>query len=334
MAGTGEVHIKRPMNAFMVWSSRKRKDLARENPRLHNSQISKILGSEWRKLAEEEKQKFFAQAKLLNELHMIEHPDYKYRPKRRAKKRNLKHSCAFPCFCQQRSMKIDAVKESGHEKSSPGEIQGSEKLSFDIKHEKGPEVKQEIEEIPRFPEYEISRRKEDIRLEKTIAGKQQPSIHEGSQNERRLQSLYASPESYLVHGSLPVPDMPYYSIPQYRMMPGLQIASPETRKGRVPQTGCTCCSEGSSRESTVDERERFQGSHYVFLEPSAIHYQRPIDWQSRWTASHAPRFEKYEGETEQTSWKREQDSVYLWCFILKNDDLGARKTVLFWPVYC
>lgn len=51
-------------------------------------------------------------------------------------------------------------------------------------------------------------------------------------------------------------------------------------------------------------------------------------------ASHASRFEKYEGETEQASWKPEQDSVYLWCFILKNDDLGARKTVLFWPVYC
>ena len=57
-----ENHIKRPMNAFMIWSSRKRRELARENPKLHNSQISKILGSEWRKLTEEEKQKFFAQA--------------------------------------------------------------------------------------------------------------------------------------------------------------------------------------------------------------------------------------------------------------------------------
>lgn len=97
------------MNAFMIWSSRKRRELARENPRLHNSQISKILGSEWRKLGEDEKQKFFAQAKLLNELHMIEHPDYKYRPKRRAKKKYMKHSsasnhggsCTFPCVFRQ-----------------------------------------------------------------------------------------------------------------------------------------------------------------------------------------------------------------------------------------
>lgn len=85
-----EPHVKRPMNAFMIWSSRKRRELARQHPKLHNSQISKILGSEWRKLTEEEKQRFFAQAKLLSELHLIEHPDYKYRPKRRVKKKHLK----------------------------------------------------------------------------------------------------------------------------------------------------------------------------------------------------------------------------------------------------
>lgn len=102
-------HVKRPMNAFMIWSSRKRRELARQNPKLHNSQISKILGTEWRKLTEEERQKFFAQAKLLNELHLIEHPDYKYRPKRRVKRKHIKlkpdghNVCSFsPCFCGER----------------------------------------------------------------------------------------------------------------------------------------------------------------------------------------------------------------------------------------
>lgn len=98
-----EQHIKRPMNAFMIWSSRKRREISVKNPKLHNSQISKVLGQEWRNLTEDEKQKFFAQAKLLNELHLIEHPDYKYRPKRRVKKKNLKHprssnhtECPYP----------------------------------------------------------------------------------------------------------------------------------------------------------------------------------------------------------------------------------------------
>ncbi|XP_020893712.1 sex-determining region Y protein [Exaiptasia diaphana] len=95
-----ETHIKRPMNAFMIWSSKKRRELARENPKLHNSEISKILGSEWRKLTEDERQKFFAEAKLLNELHMIEHPNYKYRPKRRIKRRSLsRQNCELSCFC-------------------------------------------------------------------------------------------------------------------------------------------------------------------------------------------------------------------------------------------
>lgn len=130
-----ENHVKRPMNAFMIWSSRKRRELARENPRLHNSQISKILGSEWRKLTEDEKQKFFAQAKLISELHMIEHPDYKYRPKRRPKKKFLRHnsapvshddSCTFLCACQHRSS--SSPEDSRQEGESAQQLNGKELL--------------------------------------------------------------------------------------------------------------------------------------------------------------------------------------------------------------
>ncbi|XP_012530624.1 transcription factor Sox-11-B [Monomorium pharaonis] len=78
--------IKRPMNAFMVWSQMERRKICEVQPDMHNAEISKTLGKRWKELTDEEKSPFVREAETLRLLHQKEYPTYKYRPRKKTSK--------------------------------------------------------------------------------------------------------------------------------------------------------------------------------------------------------------------------------------------------------
>nr|XP_027226033.1 transcription factor SOX-8-like isoform X1 [Penaeus vannamei] len=83
-----KVHVKRPMNAFMVWAQEARRRLSCSHRQVHNAELSKSLGRIWRGMTEDQKRPFIERADHLRRKHKQEYPDYKYQPRRR--KENVK----------------------------------------------------------------------------------------------------------------------------------------------------------------------------------------------------------------------------------------------------
>uniref|UniRef100_A0A158Q8U4 HMG box domain-containing protein n=1 Tax=Elaeophora elaphi TaxID=1147741 RepID=A0A158Q8U4_9BILA len=81
-------HIRRPMNAFMIFSKRHRPLVHEKYPNRDNRTVSKILGEWWYALGSEEKQKYHDLATQVKEAHFRAHPDWKWCSRERKKATN------------------------------------------------------------------------------------------------------------------------------------------------------------------------------------------------------------------------------------------------------
>ncbi|CAH0562237.1 unnamed protein product [Brassicogethes aeneus] len=77
--------IRRPMNAFMIFSKRHRGIVHKMNPNQDNRTVSKILGEWWYALGSDEKKKYHELASEVKEAHFKAHPEWKWCNKDRRK---------------------------------------------------------------------------------------------------------------------------------------------------------------------------------------------------------------------------------------------------------
>uniref|UniRef100_A0A096LPZ0 Protein capicua homolog n=1 Tax=Poecilia formosa TaxID=48698 RepID=A0A096LPZ0_POEFO len=95
-------YIRRPMNAFMIFSKRHRALVHQRHPNQDNRTVSKILGEWWYALGPNEKQKYHDLAFQVKEAHFKAHPDWKWCNKDRRK--SLSEGRGTPKELRERSM--------------------------------------------------------------------------------------------------------------------------------------------------------------------------------------------------------------------------------------
>ncbi|EAT44266.1 AAEL004381-PA [Aedes aegypti] len=80
-----DAKIRRPMNAFMIFSKRHRALVHQKHPNQDNRTVSKILGEWWYALKQDEKTKYHELASEVKEAHFRAHPEWKWCSKDRRK---------------------------------------------------------------------------------------------------------------------------------------------------------------------------------------------------------------------------------------------------------
>lgn len=86
-------YIKRPLNAYMIWTRQERKHILSDDPKMKMNEVSKAMGEKWKKMSDKEKKPYFELAKKYSEEHkqvLQDHPELQYAPsKKKGPKKGL-----------------------------------------------------------------------------------------------------------------------------------------------------------------------------------------------------------------------------------------------------
>ncbi|XP_043064916.1 putative transcription factor capicua isoform X3 [Drosophila ficusphila] len=115
--------IRRPMNAFMIFSKKHRKMVHKKHPNQDNRTVSKILGEWWYALKPEQKAQYHELASSVKDAHFKLHPEWKWCSKDRRKSST---STATP------GGKAGAAAGTGDAKQRLVSVDGSDSLENDM----------------------------------------------------------------------------------------------------------------------------------------------------------------------------------------------------------
>lgn len=83
-------HIKKPLNAFMLFMKEQRQKVVQECTLKESAAINQILGRKWHSLSKEEQQSYYDKARKAREEHLAKYPDWSARDNYGKKKRRKK----------------------------------------------------------------------------------------------------------------------------------------------------------------------------------------------------------------------------------------------------